>query len=125
MDSQGAIRQINKEQTPLKARPCHKGQSKRLVKLKCEWDGLSIEQRLVRPDGKRESRIPGCKGEKAGGCDHYGMDGHAQAVPNQAVEQPCRKNGHGARAKGKAIGARGDNPRKPRRVVRLTGYDGL
>ena len=53
-------------------------------------DGMSIGERLVRPDGKRERRIPGCKAEKAKrakGGDHKGREGHAQVVPNQTGKQ--------------------------------------
>ena len=51
---------------------------------------MSRGERLVRPDGKREQRIPACKAEKAKrakGGDHNGREGHAQVVQNQTDEQ--------------------------------------
>ena len=45
---------------------------------------MSVGERLVRPDGKRERRIPSCKPEKvkrAKGGDHNGREGNAQVVP--------------------------------------------
>ena len=69
MDSQGAIRQTNKEQTPSKAGPFHKGQDKKAPKhqevmgrnvrkgkaCKACWKGSSAS-RVVRPRKPREPR---------------------------------------------------------------------
>ena len=66
---------------------------------------MSVRERLVKPDVKREQRIPGCKAEKAKrakGSDHNGREGHAQVVPNQTDEQsrqPDPVTGHGQKGR--------------------------
>ena len=66
---------------------------------------MSIGERLVRPDGKRERHIPGCKAEKAKRAeegDHNGREGHAQVVPNQSGKQsrqPDPVTGQGQRGR--------------------------